>query len=220
MRHDGKLEVNGQVFDTPSGAGKHVKGAVTNGWAFWRVEDGRKLADVRAVYRGQKPESKSSAPPFNWSRLHAILEALPEGRWTTYGDLADAVGAATQPLGGHIADCPQCANAHRILNHHARVAPNFTWTDRADQRDPEQMLQSGTTSPALVRWRAMLEPDTTVWWCWSRCQEMISGPASRPASQGSSRSRKISFTVTGGNARGVVFGRRDRGSNAASPTAR
>ena len=136
MRKDGKLEVDGRVFDTPSGAGKHVKGAVTNGWAFWLLKDGRKLADVRAVYRGEKPESKTSPPPFDWSRLHVILEALPEGRWTTYGDLADAVGTAPQPLGGHITDCKQCANAHRILTHHARVAPNFAWTDPEDQRAP------------------------------------------------------------------------------------
>jgi alkylated DNA nucleotide flippase Atl1 len=138
---DGRLDLDGQVFDTPSGAGKHIKGAVTNGWVFWRLEDGRKLADVRAVYRGDKPEQKKASPPFDWSRLHAILEALPEGRWTTYGDLADAVGTAPQPLGAHITNCVQCVNAHRILTHHARVAPNFTWTDPDDHRDPEQMLQ-------------------------------------------------------------------------------
>ncbi len=142
VREDGKLEVNGRLFDTLSGAGKHVKGGVTNGWAFWRLEDGRKLADVRAVYRGDKPEQTKSAPPFDWSQLHSILEALPEGRWTTYADLADAVGTAPQPLGAHIRSCEQCANAHRILTHHARVAPNFAWTDPDDHRDPGQMLQA------------------------------------------------------------------------------
>ena len=142
MREDGKLDVDGKFFDTPSGAGKHVKGAVTNGWAFWRLEDGRKLADVRAVYRGEKPEPRKSTPSFDWSQLHAILEALPEGRWTTYGDLADAVGTAPQPLGAHITSCAQCVNPHRILTHHARIAPNFAWTDSNDDRDPEQMLQA------------------------------------------------------------------------------
>jgi hypothetical protein len=51
----GALDVGGLVFTSPSAAGKHVKGSVTNGWAFWRLEDGRNLADVRAAYRGEKP---------------------------------------------------------------------------------------------------------------------------------------------------------------------
>lgn len=139
---DGRLEVDGQPFDTPSGAGKHVKGAITNGWTFWQLEDGRRLADVRSVYRGERPDQKKSSPPFDWSLLHAILEALPEGRWTTYGDLADAVGTAPQPLGSHITTCAQCANAHRILTHHSRVAPSFAWSDPNDRRDPEQMLEA------------------------------------------------------------------------------
>jgi alkylated DNA nucleotide flippase Atl1 len=142
VREDGKLETDGKTFDTPSGAGKYVKGAVTNGWAFWRLEDGRKLADVRAEYRGEKPNPKKSGSSFDWSRLHAILEAMPEGRWTTYGDLADAVGTAPQPLGAHITVCAQCSNAHRVLTHHGRVAPAFAWPDPDDHRDPEQMLRA------------------------------------------------------------------------------
>lgn len=110
---DGTLQLDGKAFQTPSGAGSHLKGGATNGWAFWRLEDGRKLADVRAVFRGEKPGQQSSKPPFDWSRLHAILEAVPEGRWTAYSDLADAVGTAPQPLGNHITTCQQCANAHR-----------------------------------------------------------------------------------------------------------
>lgn len=142
VRNDGNLEVDGHVFGTPSGAGKHVKGAVTNGWAFWRLEDGRRLGEVRAIYRGEKPEKKKASPAFDWSRLHTILEALPEGRWTTYGDLADAVGTAPQPLGAHITGCEQCANPHRVLTHHSRVARSFAWPDPNDRRDPEEMLRA------------------------------------------------------------------------------
>lgn len=55
VRDDGMLEVDGQLFGSPSGAGGYVKGSVTNGWTFWRLPDGRKLIDVRAAFRGQKP---------------------------------------------------------------------------------------------------------------------------------------------------------------------
>jgi alkylated DNA nucleotide flippase Atl1 len=142
VRDDGMLEVDGKVFDTPSGAGRHVKGAVTNGWAFWRLEDGRKLSDVRAVNRGEKPGQQKATPPFDWGQLHAILERLPEGRWTTYGDLADAVGTAPQPLGNHVTTCEQCVNAHRVLTHHGQVAKAFTWSDPEDHRDPADMLRA------------------------------------------------------------------------------
>nr|WP_272955948.1 DUF262 domain-containing protein [Actinopolymorpha rutila] len=142
ISEDGTLKVDGNVFQTPSGAGRHVKGAVTNGWTFWRLDDGRKLADVRAVYRGAKPEQDKARPAFDWSRLHAILEALPEGNWTAYGDLADAVGTAPQPLGNHITTCPQCANAHRVLTHDGQVAEAFRWADPGDHRDPVEMLRA------------------------------------------------------------------------------
>jgi hypothetical protein len=52
---DGALNVEGKKFQTPSGAGRYVKGAVTNGWTFWQLDDGRRLSDVRAAYRGEQP---------------------------------------------------------------------------------------------------------------------------------------------------------------------
>jgi alkylated DNA nucleotide flippase Atl1 len=137
VRADGLLEVDGKTFDSPSGAGRYVKGSITNGWSFWKLPDGRKLLDVRAIYTG---ESAKSAQHFDWSGLHSILELIPAGHWTTYGSLADAVGTAPQPLGNHVATCQQCSNAHRILKSNGTIAANFIWTDPADNRDPMDML--------------------------------------------------------------------------------
>ena len=133
------LSVDGRTFETPSGAGKHVKGKATNGWAFWRMPDGRKLLDIRSGFTGTKPNEK--ATHFDWSTLHAILEALPAGHWTTYGSLAEVIGTSPQPLGGHVAGCNQCANAHRILQSNGTVSPGFTWTDPNDLRQPMEMLE-------------------------------------------------------------------------------
>jgi alkylated DNA nucleotide flippase Atl1 len=140
VRFDGLLEVDGKTFESPSGAGRHVKGSVTNGWSFWSMPDGRKLLDVRAAYTGEDPDN--AAPSFDWSALHAILEALPVSRWTTYGRLADAIGTAAQPLGTHLATCQQCTNAHRILTSEGTVAANFRWKDLGDDRNPMGMLQA------------------------------------------------------------------------------
>ncbi|MEP7738882.1 DUF262 domain-containing protein [Nocardioides sp. 31GB23] len=138
VSRDGRLEVAGTLFDSPSGAAKHVKGGIANGWIFWRFDDGRNLGDVRAVYRGTKPENSRTG--FDWTPMHAILEALPTDRWTTYGDLADAIGTAAQAVGNHLPTCHQCANAHRVLTSDGRVADSFRWTDPDDDRDPAQLL--------------------------------------------------------------------------------
>jgi len=135
---DGSLEVDGKTFDSPSGAGRAVKGSVTNGWSFWRLPDGRRLIDVRNAYKGTKPTK--SAATFDWSPLHTILEVLPAGYWTSYGSLADAVGTAAQPLGNHVSTCRQCTNAHRILRSDGTVAASFRWSDPDDGRDPMLML--------------------------------------------------------------------------------
>jgi alkylated DNA nucleotide flippase Atl1 len=140
VRPDGLLDVDGKTFESPSGAGRHVKGSITNGWWFWRLPDRRKLDDVRAIYTGEDPAK--AATSFDWTALHTILESLPVGSWTTYGSLADAIGTAPVPLGAHVASCKQCTNAHRILKSDGTVAPNFAWSDPADARDPAEMLQA------------------------------------------------------------------------------
>jgi alkylated DNA nucleotide flippase Atl1 len=140
VRPDGLLDIDGKTFESPSGARRYVKGSVTNGWRFWSLPDGRRLLDVRAVYTGEDPAK--ATPSFDWSALHAILEALPGGHWTTYGSLADAVGTAAQPLGAHVATCHQCMNAHRVLKSDGTIAPDFRWSDRYEERDPTEMLRA------------------------------------------------------------------------------
>ena len=55
--HDGMLRVDGQVFESPSGAGRAALGRHVNGWYYWRLGDGRRLKDLRDEFlrsgRGQ-----------------------------------------------------------------------------------------------------------------------------------------------------------------------
>lgn len=140
---DGTLDVDGEVFDSPSGAAKRIRGGAANGWVFWRLPDGAPLGDVRAAYRGEKPDPNGR---FEWTPLHAVLEALPDGTWTSYTELASAVGTAPQPVGNHIASCNQCARPWRVLTSDGRVAESFTWTDPEDRRDPAQLLEADGVS--------------------------------------------------------------------------
>jgi hypothetical protein len=55
---DGKLEVDGSIYGTPSGAGRAVLGRSVNGWWFWLVDPatGTNLFDLAAEYRAPEGE--------------------------------------------------------------------------------------------------------------------------------------------------------------------
>lgn len=94
--------------------------------------------DVLARYREQSIEGGG----FDWTMTHSILEAIPEGRWTSYHHLAEAVGTAPQAVGNHLASCEKCPNPHRVLTWDGRVADNFHWLDPDDARIPSEILRS------------------------------------------------------------------------------
>ena len=52
MLEDGSIELEGQLFNTPSGAGRFLRGKATAGWHFWLVnpESKQMLWDVRQQY--------------------------------------------------------------------------------------------------------------------------------------------------------------------------
>lgn len=91
-----------------------------------------------ARYREQFTERTG----FDWSVAHAILDAIPAGRWTSYHQLAEAVGTAAQAVGNHMATCGKCPNPHRVLTWDGRVAENFHWLDEHDTRNPAELLRS------------------------------------------------------------------------------
>lgn len=77
---------------------------------------------------------------FDWSQLHEILNAIPQGRWTTYGDLAQVVGTAAQPLGQHIRTCGRCPNVWRVLGSDGKPRAGFGWSDPDDDRTQDEAL--------------------------------------------------------------------------------
>jgi uncharacterized protein with ParB-like and HNH nuclease domain/alkylated DNA nucleotide flippase Atl1 len=83
-----------------------------------------------------------SSRGFDWSRAHAILAALPAGRWTSYNNLAEAVGTSAQPMARHVASCTECVCAYRVLTWNGRIAGDFRWVDTDDDRNPADVLTS------------------------------------------------------------------------------
>ncbi|MDQ0941815.1 hypothetical protein [Streptomyces sp. V1I1] len=58
-----------------------------------------------------------SGTPKDWSSLHTLLETIPPGRWTTYGDVATV-----------------------ILTAAGRVSTGFRWTDPTRTDTPADVL--------------------------------------------------------------------------------
>ncbi|MCS4489444.1 DUF262 domain-containing protein [Corynebacterium sp. ES2775-CONJ] len=93
---------------------------------------------VLAEYR----ESFSDQRRFDWSQAHTILDAFPARRWTSYNNLAEAVGTGPVAMAGHLSRCTDCVNAYRVLRWDGRVAEEFRWHDPEDQRDPVDVLRA------------------------------------------------------------------------------
>lgn len=93
---------------------------------------------ILASYR----ESYSDQKRFDWSPAHAILNAMPQGRWTSYNNLAEAIGTGPVAMAGHLTKCTTCTKAYRVLRWDGTVADEFRWLDPDDDRDPIDVLLS------------------------------------------------------------------------------
>jgi alkylated DNA nucleotide flippase Atl1 len=77
----------------------------------------------------------------DWSLLHQALAALPDGTWTTYGNLAALIGSHAVAVGQHLANNARLPNAYRVLTAEGAVSSQFQWPDPTDTRDVGQVLR-------------------------------------------------------------------------------
>jgi len=100
------------------------------------------LAD-QAIKIWPSPIPGIAEPPagFDWRRINAAIAAIPRGRWTTYGDLAQLGGTAAMPVGQHIANTPGLDNGYRVLGSDGKPRPDFHWDSPDDLRDPVEVLR-------------------------------------------------------------------------------
>lgn len=77
----------------------------------------------------------------SWASVDQIVDAIPEGRWTTYGELAAAVGSHPIAIGRHIGTHAP-GKAWRVLKANGAIAEEFRWpTDHLNAgRDPRAVL--------------------------------------------------------------------------------
>ncbi len=142
----GLIVVDDQTFDTPSRAGRHVRGGVTNGWTFWSLEDGRRLADVRQQFRPEAPSAPDEAAR-HWDPETDLDDASEY--WAEIGDRARSifaalVAAAPEPV-------PAPVLAERVGEESVRsLAGALAFTDRAaakrGHRMPSRFVEGNPSS--------------------------------------------------------------------------
>jgi alkylated DNA nucleotide flippase Atl1 len=102
----------------------------------------RELADLAISIWPAPEEVSEKSFGFDWSRMHAAIAAIPDGTWTTYGDLAALAGTSAQAVGVHIATNSALSNAYRVLTWDGQISEGFAWSDPTDGRDPRAVLAS------------------------------------------------------------------------------
>src|SRR5271165_6539730 len=87
------------------------------------------------IWPGPLPGADRQPAGFEWSRINAAIAAIPRGRWTTYGDLAQLGGTAAMPVGQHIVSTPGLDSGYRVLGSDGKPRPDFHWDNPDDIRD-------------------------------------------------------------------------------------
>jgi alkylated DNA nucleotide flippase Atl1 len=113
-------------------------------WCLSQIETRAAELAERAIKIWPAPVAgvADAAQGFDWSRMHAAIAAIPDGRWTAYADLAALAGTAAQAVGNHIATNPSLAKAYRVMTIDGRVSEGFAWSDPTDSRDPIDVLRA------------------------------------------------------------------------------
>ena len=94
-----------------------------------------------ATWPSPLPGAPEHPGGFDWSRINAAIAAIPFGRWTTYGELAQLGGTAAMPVGQHVASTPSLGNAYRVLCADGRPRPDFRWNTPGDVRNVADVLK-------------------------------------------------------------------------------
>ncbi len=131
-------EADGQAW-SPTGLAKRIceeatgrRPNVIGGPRWWVAADGKSLRDLADSIHGHAN--------FDWSHLHTMLEGFPVGSWTAYGDLAEVLETAAQPVANHIANCDLCQVGYRVLASDGSVSDKFRWSDPNKKDNPIDVL--------------------------------------------------------------------------------
>lgn len=97
-----------------------------NGMIYWTADGEQTLRELAADYGLLEAANRR----IDKTALKELCARIPRGRWTTYGDIASAIGVpgAAQSVAGVIATDPDVQNAHRVLRANGQISPGWRST--------------------------------------------------------------------------------------------
>ena len=103
---------------------------------------GRQLAELAlSIWEGPDESLLGNEPLGAPERIDEITSVIPEGRWTSYGDIAVVLGSSGHAVGQRI--LTGSPNAWRVLRARGEVSPGFKWPEgsRFDGRTAQSVLE-------------------------------------------------------------------------------
>jgi alkylated DNA nucleotide flippase Atl1 len=76
----------------------------------------------------------------DWDLVKRVVEALPDGTWTSYGDLAELIGTGPRQVGAYMRD-GDVTRAYRVLTAGGTVSEGFRWSDGRSGKDVPDLLR-------------------------------------------------------------------------------
>ncbi|WP_169731982.1 MGMT family protein [Glycomyces arizonensis] len=81
----------------------------------------------------------------DWELVRRVVAALPEGTWTSYGDLAELIGTGPRQVGAYMRD-GDVPRAYRVLTASGKVSEGFRWSDGRTGVDVPDLLREDGVS--------------------------------------------------------------------------
>jgi alkylated DNA nucleotide flippase Atl1 len=134
-----------------------ISSAGVNGMHYWTVDGEISLRDLGA----EAGVLERSARHIDRVAMREFCRRIPRGRWTTYGNVAEAIGVpgAAQSVAGVIATDDAVENAHRVLRSTGRISPGWSASDGGGPDVARRRLEEegvrfgpGDVADPLLRW--------------------------------------------------------------------
>jgi|GEM_PF-319786 len=105
---------------------------------------GAALAElIRATWVPPLAETDVVETGVAWKLAAEVIESIPEGRWTSYGNVATIAGTHPVPLGVYLGKT-FVPNAWRVLQAAGTISPGFAWSPGSphEGREPRKVLEA------------------------------------------------------------------------------
>jgi len=111
-----------------TGVGENRNISESQVWGPVQIQNRSKSLSEKAISMWVGPdESLAQIEPLSFGeQVDELIALVPSGRWTTYGDIAEVIGTASQAIGNRIANHP-AEGAWRVLLSNGIVSPGFKW---------------------------------------------------------------------------------------------